>query len=174
VATLLGAALAVGLLRAPTEARYQREVAELMSVAPAVPRGSVLLKLQLWRDPPSGGTVRNPYRDALRHEVGRLAVVTGGADAAHSEAALDYFPARFRAATSPRRLIDPAGTGLYDVPPQIDLRAAEPVVDVVIVLGRRHASAEALAEPVLAELPTAYRRVAVSRPTGLAEVWVRR
>lgn len=173
VAAVLGAALAVAVLRVPVEARYQRDVAELMSVADDVPRGSRLLKVQLWRDPPGEGRVRNPYRDALRHEVSRLAVVTGGIDVGHYEAVLDYFPARFREDADPRAAVDPAGTGLWSVPPRVDVRTD--TVDVVLVLGRRRASERQLrgGAPVLAAVEAGYRRVAVSRRTGLVEVWVR-
>jgi len=52
---LVGTAALVGL-RIPTEARYQSDVAEVMSVAPLVPRGSTLVALRLWRDPPYGPT----------------------------------------------------------------------------------------------------------------------
>ncbi|MCU1691037.1 MAG: hypothetical protein JWM64_128 [Frankiales bacterium] len=174
VVTVLGAAVAVGVLRAPTEARYQREVTELLSVAGAVPTGSVMVKLQLWRDPPGGGDVRNPYRDALRHELGRVAVLRSSVDAGHYEAVLDYFPTRFRPEADPRHAVDPSGQGLWKVPSQVDLTA--PVVDVVVVEGRRRASARqlALAAPALAQLEAGYSRVAVSRRTGLVEVWVRR
>ncbi len=175
VGVVLGCAVAVGVLRAPTEARYQRDVAELLSVADAVPPGSRLLKVQLWRDPPADGDLRNPYRDALRHEVSRLAVLTGGLDIGHYEAVTDYFPARFRPENDPRAAVDPTGTGLWRVPPQ-QVRLRRDVVDVVIVLGRRRASPRQLrlADPVLADLRSGYRRVAVSERSGLAEVWVRR
>ncbi|MCW2608402.1 MAG: hypothetical protein JWO60_3095 [Frankiales bacterium] len=175
VAVVLGCAVTVGVLRAPTEARYQREVAELVSVADAVPPGSRLLKVQLWRDPPADGDLRNPYRDALRHEVSRLAVLTRGIDVGHYEAVTDYFPARFRPATDPRAAVDPDGAGLWKVPPQ-QVTVRPDVVDVVVVLGRRRASARQLrlAAPVLADLEAGYRRVEVSERTGLAEVWVRR
>ncbi len=174
VVAVLGSAVAVGVLRAPVEARYQRDVAELLSVADAVPRGSVMVKVQLWRDPPGGGEVRNAYRDALRHQLGRVAVLRDSVDAGHYEAVLDYFPARFRAGTDPRRAVDPTGRGLWSVPPAIDLAA--PAVDVVVVEGRRRASERQLrlAGPVLAQLEAGFTRVAVSRRTGLAEVWVRR
>ena len=173
VVTVLGAALAVAVLRVPVETRYQRDVAELMSVADDVPRGSRLLKVQLWRDPPGQGRVRNPYRDALRHEVSRLAVLTGGIDVGHYEAVLDYFPARFRESTDPREAVDPSGTGLWSVPPRVTVRPD--VVDVVLVLGRERASDRQLTggAPVLAAVEAGYRRTAVSERTGLVEVWVR-
>ncbi len=178
VAALVAAAAALALLRLPTEVHYQRDVAEVLSVAPAVPRGSTLLRVQLWRDPPVGPDARNATRDPLRHEVSRLAVLTGGVDVGHYEADLPYFPVRFRPEVNPRRVVDPTGLGLQLVPPAIDLAAGVPVVDVVVVVGRRQAAPDVLARPdarrVLADLEAAYRQVAVSAPDGLAEVWVRR
>ena len=180
VALALGAAAVLAAVRAPTELRYQRDVAELMSVAPHVPRGSVLLKVQLWRDPPGGGRVRNPYRDALRHAMSRLAVLTGSVDAGHYEAVLPYFPVRFRPEANPRRVVDPTGRGLWRVPPDVDLVdvGPGPRPDVVVVLGRDRAAPQALTRPaavrVLGQLERRYRRVAVSERTGLAEVWVPR
>ncbi len=177
VAALLGAGAALGLLRLPSEVHYQRDVAELLSVAPAVPPGSTLLRVTLWRDPPVGPDARNATRDPLRHEVSRLAVLTGGVDVGHYEADLPYFPVRFRPETNPRRVVDPTGRGLELVPPAVDLAAGAAVVDVVVVIGRRQAAADVLARPatrqLLSDLEASYRRVAVSAPDGLAEVWVR-
>lgn len=180
VAVVLGAALALTLLRVPTEVRFQRDVAELLSVAPAVPRGSTLVRLQLWRPQPVGGGVagRNRFRDPLRHETSRLAVLAGGVDAGHYEAVLPYFPVRFRPERDPRRALDPTLRELDRVPPGIDLAAARDLVDVVVVVGRRRAAPEVLASPAaqraLADLTASYRLAATSARTGLAEVWVRR
>ena len=178
VAGLLGAALALSLLRLPSEVRYQRAVDELLSVAPRVPAGSVLLQVQLVRIPPVGGLARNGERDPLRHESSRLAAATGSIDAGHYEAALDYFPVRFRAGNDLRAVVDPGGDGLDRVPPDIDLAAGTSDVDVVIVTGRQRANADVLDSPAtrrtLAVLSERYRQTAVSSPTGLAEVWIRR
>jgi hypothetical protein len=180
VAAVLGVGLALALLRVPTETRYQRDVAELLSVAPAVPRGSTLVRLQLWRPEPAGGPVagRNRFRDPLRHQTSRLAVLAGSVDAGHYEAVLPYFPVRFRPGLDPRRALDPTLRELDRVPPGIDLAAARELVDVVIVLGRRRASEQVLASPqaqrALADLTASYRLAATSTRSGLAEVWVRR
>jgi hypothetical protein len=176
VGALLGAALVLTALRVPTEVRYQRDVAELLSVAPDVPRGSALLRLQLWRDPPVGGPIRNTARDPLRHEPSRLAVLVDGVDVGHYEAVYGYFPTRFRPDDDPRRRVDPTLVGLDAVPPVLDLEAARADVGVVLVIGRDRAEPEVLAQaaPLLTQLEAGYRRTAVSEPTGLVEVWQRR
>ena len=175
VAALLGAAVVLAGLRAPTEVRYQRDVAELLSVAPAVPRGSTLAALRYWRDAPAGREVRNPYRDPLRHESSRLAVLVAGVDVGHYEAVTTYFPARFRAAGNPRRALDPTLRGLDRVPPSVELAGGP---DVVLVVGRNRAATSVLDDPestrVLADLARLYRPVATSGRTGLVEVWRRR
>lgn len=176
VGALLGAALVLTAMRVPTEVRYQRDVAELLSVAADVPRGSALVRLQLWRDPPVGGPVRNRARDPLRHEPSRLAVLVDGVDVGHYEAVYGYFPTRFRPGDDPRRRLDPTLLGLDAVPPVIDLIAARDDVDVVLVIGRDRASPQVLteAQPLLAQLAAGYERTAVSERTGLVEVWQRR
>lgn len=177
VVALLGSALALTALRAPTQVQYQRAVEELVSVADDVPRGSTILQLRLWRVPVVG-QARNPFRDPLRHAPGRLAVLRDGVDVGHYQAVLGYFPTRFRSTTDPRRLVDPTLQGLAAVPPDVDLTAAGTAVDVVLVVGRPQASAAVLQDPttrrVLSELRDGYRQVAVSERSGLAEVWVRR
>jgi hypothetical protein len=179
VALVLGAGLALALLRVPTEVRYQRDVAELLTVAPAVPPGSTLVRLQLWRPEPVGGRVvgRNRFRDPLRHETSRLAVLADSVDVGHYEAVLPYFPVRFRPENDPRRALDPTLRELDRVPPGIDLAAARDLVDVVVVVGRPQASAEVLASPqaqqALADLTASYRLSHTSE-RGLAEVWLRR
>jgi hypothetical protein len=177
VGALLGAAVALTAIRVPTEVRYQRDVAELLSVTGDVPQGSALVRLQLWRDPPVGGPVRNSARDPLRHEPSRLAVLVDGVDVGHYEAVYGYFPTRFRPGDDPRRRLDPTLVGLDSIPPVIDLDPAGDV-DVVLVIGRNQAAPEVLADPqtrvVLAQLEAGYERTAVSERSGLVEVWQRR
>lgn len=178
VGALLGAAVTLAALQAPTQVRHSRAVDELLSVAEDVPRGATLLKLQLWRVPVVGPPARNPFRDPLRHAPGRLAVLRDGVDIGHYEAVYDYFPTRFRTTLNPRRLLDPSLQGLSAVPPDVDLTRAAPLVDVVLVVGRPQAPADVLQAPsarrVLGELEAGYRQVAVSERSGLVEVWVRR
>ena len=178
VALLVVATVSLALLRIPTEIKWQRDVEEMVAVSELLPRGSVVLAVQLWRDPPAGAQVRNPVRDPLRHETSRIAVLIDGVDVGHYEAATAYFPARFRDDASPRRLVDPGEDGLSAVPPDVDLAAGVPVVDAVLVVGRREAGSGVVNRPdarrVLGELEEHYRLTGVSAPTGLVEVWQRR
>ena len=175
---LVAGAVALVALRAPTDLQYQRDVAELLSVAPQVPRGSALLHVQLWRDPPRVPDARNRSRDPLRHAASRLAVLTGGVDLRHYEAALPYFPVRFRPEQDLRRLLGRDGSRLNGVPPGFDLTAAAPLADVVVVSGRPQADPARLQSPrtqrLLVQLPLLYRRLAVTPRSGIGEVWVRR
>ena len=177
---LFCAGLALIGLRAPTDLRYQRDVAELLSVAPQVPRGSALLQLQLWRDPPLLPDARNRKRDPLRHQAGRLAVLTESVDVRHYEATYPYFPVQFRPGKNLQQVLRRGRTALFQVPPVVDLGAATRLADVVVVVGRPQAMATATLRQrrstarLLADLPRHYRQVAVSQPSGLAEVWVRR
>lgn len=173
VVLLVGATTLIGL-RLPTEVRYQRDVAELLSVAPDVPRGSTLVALRLWRDAPAGPDARNRSRDPLRHEAGRIAVLRDAVDIGHYQAVTPAFPLRFRAGTDPRRVIDPDLQGLQLVPPSVDLAAGP---QVVLLVGRRRAAPDVLAAPpsvrLLGQLESSYRLVATSRRSGLVEVWQR-
>jgi len=173
VVLLVGATTLIGL-RLPTEVRYQRDVAELLSVAPDVPRGSTLVALRLWRDAPAGPDARNRSRDPLRHEAGRIAVLRDAVDIGHYQAVTPAFPLRFRADTDPRRVIDPDLQGLQLVPPSVDLAVGP---QVVLLVGRRRAAPDVLAAPpsvrLLGQLESSYRLVATSRRSGLVEVWQR-
>ena len=174
VVLLVGAAALIGL-RLPTDLRYQRDVAEMLSVAPAVPRGSALMALRLSRDEPVGPDARNRARDPLRHQAGRIAVLRDGVDVGHYQAASPSFPLRFRENGDPRRAIDPDLSGLFLVPPRVDLTRGPAVV---LVVGRRSATPEDLSlqetAALLRKLESSYRRAATSRRSGLVEVWQRR
>lgn len=175
VVVLLVGATALIVLRLPTDVRYQRDVAELLSVAPDVPRGSTLVALRLWRDAPAGPDARNRTRDPLRHEAGRIAVLRDAVDIGHYQAVSPAFSLRFRAGTDPRRAIDPDLQGLLRVPPTVDLAAGP---QVVLLVGRRRASPDVLDSPgsvrLLGQLQSSYRLVTTSRRSGLVEVWQRR
>jgi len=170
---LVGTAALVGL-RIPTEARYQSDVAEVMSVAPLVPRGSTLVALRLWRDPPYGPDARNRARDPLSHQAGRIAVLRGALDVGDFEAETPYFPLRFRAGTDPRRMIDRDLQGLELVPPRVDLTRGP---QIVLLIGRSRATASTFTRPesvrLLSQLTTSYRLIATSRRSHLVEVWLR-
>lgn len=171
---LLGASTLIGL-RLPTDVRYQRDVAEMLSVVPQVPRGTTLVALRLWRDAPVGREARNRARDPLSHEAGRIAVLTGGVDVGDYQAVTTYFPTRFRPATDPRRAIDPSLLGLELVPPHVDLTNGP---QTVLVIGRTRAAPSDLDRPesvqLLNQLNSLYRLVATSRRSHLVEVWISR
>lgn len=175
VAAVVAGTLALVALRLPTQVQYQRDVAELLSVADAVPRGSTLVPLRLWRDAPVGPDARNRARDPLRHAPGRIAVLREAVNVGHYEASTPYFPVRFRPGTDPRRAIDPDLTGLEQVPPRVDLARGP---DVVLLVGRDRADSAVLAQPrvqrLLAQLEELYERTEVSQRSGLVEVWQRR
>lgn len=173
VALLLGAATLLGL-RLPTELQYQRDVAEMLSVAPQVPRGSTLVALRLARDAPAGPDARNRARDPLRHQAGRIAVLRDSVDIGHYQAVTNYFPMRFHAGDNPRRAVDPHLDGLELVPPRVDLARGP---QVVLLVGRQRAAAGVLQRPetvrLLQQLDSSYRLVDVSERSGLVEVWRR-
>ena len=175
VAVLLAGAVALVGVRLPTEVRFQREVAELLSVAPDVPVGSTLVAVRLVRTGPVGEDARNTARDPLRHEAGRIAVLRDGVDVGHYQAVTPYFPVRWDPATDPRRGLERGLAGLELVPPVVDLTAGP---DVVLLIGRDRARPEVLADPAvgraLAQLDRLYRPTAVSARSGLVEVWQRR
>ncbi len=171
---LLGASTLVGL-RLPTEVRYQRDVAEMLSVAPQIPRGTTLVALRLWRDAPVGPDARNRARDPLTHEAGRIAVLRGGVDVGDYQAVTNYFPTRFRAATDPRRAIDPDLQGLELVPPRVDLTHGP---QIVLLIGRARAARSVLARPeaarLLDQLNNSYQLTATSKRSRLVEIWTSR
>ena len=175
VAVLLAGAVALVGVRLPTEVRFQREVGELLSVAPQVPRGSTIAAVRLVRTGPVGPDARNTARDPLRHQAGRIAVLRDGVDVGHYQAVTPYFPVRWSPATDPRRSLEVGPTGLELVPPFVDLAAGP---QVVLLVGRDRAEPAVLAQPsvarVLAQLEAGYRRAAVSSRSGLVEVWLRR
>lgn len=171
---LVGTTVLIGV-RLPTDVRFQREVTELVSVAPSVPRGSTLVLLRLSRSGPVGPEARNQVRDPLRHQGGRIAVLRDAVDVGHYQAVTASFPLQFRAATDPRRAIDPDLQGLTVVPPRVDLTAGP---GVVLLVGRRSAAPEELAgeesRRLIEQLEQSYRLVTTSGRSGLVEVWQRR
>ena len=174
LALLAGTVALIGV-RLPTDLHFQRDVAEMLSIAPAVPPGSTLVALRLSRDEPVGPEARNRARDPLRHLAGRIAVLRDGVDVGHYQAVSPSFAVRFRDDVDPRRAIDPDLSGLVLVPPRVDLTRGPAVV---LVVGRASATAEDLSRPqtraLLQQLESSYRLAATSRRSGLVEVWQRR
>jgi hypothetical protein len=141
-----------------------------MSVAGAIEPGSTLVVLRYARDSPRTGVP-----DPLRHESSRLAAAAGAADVGLYEAATPYFQVTFDGGPQLWRQMAPDPDGLEKVPPQVDLAAVRGQLDYVVVVGRDRADEStrgaAATRAVDRELAEHYERVAVSSPTGLAEVW---
>jgi hypothetical protein len=171
-AVLVVSASAGALARVPAQSVAAGEVAELLSVAGAVPPGSTLVVLQYSR---SAAAPERGTPDPLRHESSRLAVRSGAVDVGHYEAAEAYFQVEFAAGSSLRSRLDPGLRGLERIPPAVDLPAVRGDLDTVVVLGLDRAAPEvrgsARTQAVLAELAAHYRPVATSSPTGLVTVW---
>jgi hypothetical protein len=110
----------------------------------------------------------------LRHLSGRLAVAAGSVDIGHYEAVYPYFQVRFRDG-SVRAAVDPGLDELDQVPPSVDLLAADGRLDAVLVVGLDDAEpwvreARRTAH-VLDDLRAGYGEVAVPRPAGHVSVW---
>jgi hypothetical protein len=173
-AVLVVASCAAVAVRLPGESAASRNVTELLSVAPHIRPGSVLVVLDYVRSTPPGPLMRRDSVDFLRHESSRLAVRAGGVDVGHYEATTPYFQVTFDGGPQVRRRID-RRNGLERVPPRVDLPAVRSELDYVVLVGLARApeSARTAANTVgvLRELSAHYRRVATSSPTGLVEVW---
>jgi hypothetical protein len=171
-ATSLAALVALAAVRAPALHHENQLVDEYASAAQYLRPNSTLVALRFAEFGPDAG--RNGHWDPLRHLAGRLAAHLHAVDVGHYEAEFDYFPTQFRAGTDPRRMIDPTLTGLPAVPPHVDLDAANPSIDFVLLIGpeqvRPGPTADALAA-TRAELAKNYTRRGVTTPRGLVEVW---
>lgn len=175
-AILVLAAVALAVIRVPALVHYDRLIAEYETVTHVVRPGSTLLAVRFTELEPPGGSVRNPHWDPMRHMAGRVAAATHGVNVGHYEAVLDYFPTRFRDDANLRLMVDPTLSGLEEAPPRIDISSAErggrPLIDYVLVVSPE---AGDLRDPrvagVLADLRRDYRCVAVTRPSGLVQVW---
>lgn len=166
------AAAALFAVRVPELRRIDRLADEYATAAPMVAGGSTLIALRFAEFTPDSR--RNRRADPVRHLSSLLAARTGSVDVGHYEAVLDYFPARFRAGTDPRRAIDPTLEGLGQVPPRVDLAALPARVGHVLLIGttlaRIPTAMQAVAE-VRNRLQVDFVRVGVTGPTGLVEVW---
>ena len=173
-AVLVAASCAAVVVRLPGESAASRDVTELLSVAPHLRPGSVLVVLDYIRALPSGSLIRRDAPDALRHESSRLALRAGGVDVGHYEATTPYFQVTFDGGPQVRSRID-KDNGLERVPPRVDLAAVRDDLDYVVLVGLaeapRSVRTAANTAAVLRELTAHYKRVAISSPTGLVEVW---
>jgi len=168
------AATAAVAIRLPTQLADQREAAELLSVADALPAGSTFAVLRFsGHEAELAPLAGEP--DPLRHLSGRLAVEVGGVDIGHYEAVFPYFQVRFSAEPGVREAVDPGLDGLDVVPPTVHLLAAGQHLDHVLVVGLDRADewvreAHRTAQ-VLTDLRAGYQQVAESGPSGLVSVW---
>ena len=189
---LVVASVALASVRVPRMHDYDILADEYLSAGQFIDEGSVLVALRFANLGPDAG--RNNAWDPTRHLASELAAKTHSIDVGHYEAVLDYFPARFRERSDPRRPIDPELTGLGAVPPQIVLTnlapgpAPEPAagdgagesfaplpgsehyVLVVAAPDATGAAAHVLEETRLF-LERHFDRVGVTGRTGLVEVW---
>ncbi|HZE65016.1 MAG TPA: hypothetical protein VE081_00200 [Sporichthyaceae bacterium] len=174
--TLAGASLAalVALvaIRVPTLRHEDRLADEYARAAQFLRPGTTLVALRFAEFGPDAG--RNGHWDPLRHLSSRLAAGLHAVDVGHYEAEFDYFPTQFRPGTDPRRMIDPSLLGLPAVPPYVQLGAANPPVEFVLLIGTenvRTGPAAAALAATRAELAKNYTRRGATRPSGLVEVW---
>ncbi|RBY82021.1 hypothetical protein DQ238_05250 [Geodermatophilus sp. TF02-6] len=171
-AVLVLAASVAALGRLPAQAAAADEVAELLSVAHDIPPASTLVVLHYQRSVAWAG---RGSPDPLRHESSRLAVRAGGVDVGHYEAVQAYFQVHFAVTPGVRQRMDPALSGLEQVPPVVDLAAVRGELDYVVVVGLDRASAGVrdaqCTRAVTAELADHYTPVATSAPTGLVTLW---
>ena len=172
------ASLALLGLRLPAHARLSHALEEYTSVAPHVPRGSVILPLQLTlgRDLDRDGLFPLNFSPLL-HAAGYVAASRDSVDLANYEANTGLFPVRYRPERNPylrlARGLGFEGEGSF---PCVDLASGSDLgIDHVIVWGPLE---DALVDPCVRdwarELARAYDLVFVSRPRHFAELWRRK
>jgi len=172
------AALALLGLRLPAHARLSRALEEYTSVAPYVPRGSVLLPLQLTLGRDLGRDGLFPLNfSPLLHAAGYVAASRDSVDLANYEANTGLFPVRYRPERNPySRLARGGGFEGEGSLPCADLAAGSELgIDHVIIWGPLQ---DALVDPCVRdwarELASAYDLVYVSQPRHFAELWRRK
>ena len=176
---LVVASVALATVRVPRLNDYDVLADEYLSAGHFIEEGSVLVALRFANLGPDAG--RNSAWDPTRHLSSELAAERHSVDVGHYEAVLDYFPARFRPLSDPRRLIDPELTGLGVTPPQIVLGNLAPgsapaPPDYVLIVGAPDATGADLhvLEETRLFLESHFQKTGVTSPRGLVEVWRRR
>jgi hypothetical protein len=178
---------AFGLLGArwSTYRAFDREVAEYVSIGPVLRPGATLVPLNFVQDdnPPPGLQYSKSARPTLQAS-GWLMAERKVVDLSHFEAYLQFFPIAFRDGVDPKQSIGKGKIWIDQSPPDVrivgrDTAPGHPgAIDYVLVFGLRQASPAVRHAPgtqrVLAQLGRGYRRVAVSKPRGLVQVYERR
>jgi hypothetical protein len=168
----LAALVALAAVRTPALHHENQLADEYARAAQFLRPNSTLVALRFAEFGPHGG--RNGHWDPLRHLSSLLAAGLHGIDVGHYEAEFDYFPTQFRPGIDPRRMIDPTLAGLPAVPPRVDLAAARPAIDYVLLIGTdevRPGPAADLLAATRAQLEKDYTRRGITGPRGLVEVW---
>jgi hypothetical protein len=186
VAVALSAA-AFGLLGArwSTYHAFDREVAEYVSIGHVLRPGATLVPLNFVQDdnPPPGMQYSKSARPTLQAS-GWLMAERKVVDLSHFEAYLQFFPIAFRDGVDPKASIGNGKIWIDQSPPDVRLVGHDRApghpgsIDYVLVFGLRQASPEVRHAPaterVLTQLKQGYRRVAVSKPRGLVQLYERR
>lgn len=158
-------------------AKLDRLLAEYVSLAPRLPRGSTVLSLSFVEEPdrPSApGAVLKVQ--PFMHAAGYLAAERSLVDLGCYQADRGYFPILYRDAVNPYRHLSRIGD--LESPEGLDLAGYERTggrVDHVVLWGlwgERRTRPDV--QDLLAQLAAGYERVAVTAPLGMGELWRRR
>ena len=172
------AALLLMLVRVPSYVALDVQMEEYVSAAPHLERGTTVLPLTF---APRG--LRADGSDLARdvqpflHAAGWLAVERDLVDLGNYEAAMGYFPVRWRREVDPYVHLGPPG-GHEETPPRVDIAGYEArtpgSIDAVLLWGpARDRYQTAVRQAILRELAAGWDLVYRS-PRGLMEVYRRR
>jgi len=176
VAVAIIVAVGLPIARIAPQRHYTAELREYASAAAVLRPGSTFVTFRAWRDP--SPIDRYGYYDPTAHQDSRIAMASQTVQLNHLDGRYDYFPAHFRN-------LDRLGARISDLDePRLWLQlliqsgADRSRPDYILVWGRRRTDNASQAQPVYREamqrLNAAYRRVWISSPQGLLEVYVRR
>lgn len=162
-------------LRAPRWLALDRDLGEYVSIAGAVPRGSVLLPITFQPYGLAEDGTRQAWRiRPFQHAAGYIAAERDALDLDDAQLATDYAPVRLARGPLPASVLGP-GDALEGDPPCVDLEAwrrAGGRLDTILLYGATPENTrDACSRRMLDALRAGFRRVAVSRPRGLVEVY---
>lgn len=178
-AVLVAGIVALGLpiARAGPQRHYTADLREYASAAAVLTPGSTFVTFRAWYD--LSPLERYGYYDPTSHQASRVAMASRTIQLNHLDGRYDYFPAHFRH-------LDRLGARSSDLDePALWLRllaesqaAGGTRLDYVLVWGRKRVETGTRVQPAyddaLRKLDAAYRRIWVSQPQGLLEVYARR